>query len=525
VTGLQSTRIGDWLRVHARERPDDVYVVDGGNDRELSYSEVHDRVSRLASSLAALGIGPGDRVAVMSVDSHRFIEVLLASMTMGATIVPFNTRLVEAEVTTFLTASAAKVLFLDARSFSRMSGIGAAVPTLEKIVALDPDSPAQLHLEDLIASGSPAFVPGEVDDEDILRLSFTSGTTGKPKGVLQSHRMLKNLGIQCTIDRGFTTETFHYDGSPLYHIGGFSHLLTSLAVGYRILTLPAFDAETLTRWMSDRGLTHAFLVPTMVSTMLQLPGIADRDFSAFQSMGYGAAPMPPALLRRAIDTFGCDFLQLFGSSEAGSQTVLGHEHHRRALQGQEHLLGSIGKAAFGTEVRICDENLRDVAPGDVGEIVTKGDVLMSGYLDQPDETSAVVRDGWLRSGDMGRRDAEGFVYLAGRKKDMIIRGGENIYPIEIETVLSNFPGVLDAAVVGKPDEHWGEVVVACLVVDWDANREEEREEELRLFARERLAHHKVPTLYLLRDSLPTNSIGKIDKIELRAIAAETSPAV
>lgn len=506
--------IGDWLRIHARERGDREFLVDPGNDVRLSYAQVYERVCRLASFLQQQGIAKGDRVGVISVDNHQLAEVILATMSLGATVLPLNTRLVRREVDLFLDRGRARLLFGDRRSLDRLPGIAQTCPTVEAVIALeDGTEGADLDYESVLAAASPDIRWPEVVDDDIIRLSFTSGTTGAPKGVLQSHRMLKRLANSVLVDRELTSRTFHYNGSPLYHVSGFSHLLSALAAGYRMLLLPSFDAPALLHWLSDGGLTHCFLVPTMISSLLQQPGVEERDYSQLVAMGYGAAPMPPALLRQAMRVFGCDFLQIFGSSEAGSQTILGYDEHRRALAGEEHLLGSIGKPAYSTEVRICDDDLRELGVGEVGEIMSRGDILMSGYLDMPEESAAAVVDGWVRSGDLGYRDAEGFYYLSGRKKDLMIRGGENIYPIEIESLLFEFPGVREATVVGRPDEHWGEVVIAFLAVEWNG---EDRQPDLVAFLRQQLAPQKVPAEFILLPELPKTSNGKVDKVALRA---------
>jgi acyl-CoA synthetase (AMP-forming)/AMP-acid ligase II len=226
--------------------------------------------------------------------------------------------------------------------------------------------------------------------------------------------------------------------------------------------------------------------------------------------------MSPSLLRRAIDTFDCDFLNMFGAgTEAGLQTVLGPEDHRRALEGHEHLLGSIGKPGMGIVLRLCDEDLNDVPEGEVGEIVTRSDACMSGYLDQPEATAEVLVDGWFRGGDMAHRDAEGYLYLAGRRRDMIIRGGENIYPIEIEDVLLSYPGIEEAAVVGVGDERWGEIVRAHVV--YNDNGSTFDEEAVRVYSRERLAGYKVPAVFSVHEELPRNASGKILKRELRKL--------
>jgi acyl-CoA synthetase (AMP-forming)/AMP-acid ligase II len=214
-----------------------------------------------------------------------------------------------------------------------------------------------------------------------------------------------------------------------------------------------------------------FLVPTMIDSLLAELSVQEADFRGLHTIVYGGSPISPGLLRRALDRFGCDFINAFGAgTEAGIQTVLTPEDHRLALAGHEHLLGSIGKPALGVDLRLCDDDLRPVPDGEVGEIVTRADAVMDGYLGQPEETAKVLVDGWFRGGDLAWRDEDGYLYLAGRKKDMIIRGGENIYPAEVEDVLGGYPGVREVAVVGVPDEHWGETARAHVVIEDDLPR-------------------------------------------------------
>jgi acyl-CoA synthetase (AMP-forming)/AMP-acid ligase II len=253
----------------------------------------------------------------------------------------------------------------------------------------------------------------------------------------------------------------------------------------------------------------------MVSTLLQHPDVGGSEYPQLTALIYGAAPMSPALLRRAMDTFGCEFWNGFGAgTEAGMQSVRPPEVHHRILAGEEHLLGSIGKPGFGIDLRLVDPEWNDVARGDVGEIVTRSEMVMSGYLDRPDLTAQSVVDGWFRAGDMAWMDDEGYLYLAGRKNDMLIRGGENIYPIEIESTLAEHPDVVEVAVIGAPDEHWGEVVHAYLVTRSGPGGGLD-EDELRAFCRERLAGYKVPVAFHVVAELPKNASGKILKRELR----------
>ncbi len=249
----------------------------------------------------------------------------------------------------------------------------------------------------------------------------------------------------------------------------------------------------------------------MISSVLEHPEAARRRYSSLRSIIYGGAPISPGLLRRAIEPFGCDLINAFGAAtEGGRQAVLGSADHRRAMAGDTHLLGSIGKPAFGVELRIVDADGKDVPRGETGEIITRSDAVMNGYLEMPEETARAVRDGWFWGGDLARMDEEGYLYLAGRSKDMIIRGGENIYPIEIETVISGHPGVAQVAVVGRPDDHWGEVVVAYLTAEKEIDLG-----ALQRHCRDHLAAYKVPAEFVVIPEMPLNASGKILKRTLR----------
>jgi len=287
--------------------------------------------------------------------------------------------------------------------------------------------------------------------------------------------------------------------------------LTSLAA------VCSLDGEGPLRWMQSGRLTGCFLVPTMISRLLDDPRLGAGSYESLRSIIYGAAPMTPALLRRAMDAFGCEFINAFGAAtEGGLQTSLSAADHRRALAGAEHLLGSIGKPAFGVDLRLVDELGHDVPRGEVGEIISRSDAVISGYLEMPEETARAIRDGRFWGGDLARMDDNGYLYLAGRSKDMISRGGENIYPIEIETVIAEYPGIRQVAVVGRPDEYWGEIVVAFITADPLTVIDPAK---LRQHCRQRLAAYKVPEMVEVIGEMPLTASGKILKRELRARAA------
>jgi acyl-CoA synthetase (AMP-forming)/AMP-acid ligase II len=474
---------------------------------------VTDDVTRLASALRDRGVGAGDRIALLDSNSHRYVEALCASMLLGATYVPLNFRLAEREVETLLARAGVQVIFVGPRHTEMVSSLRQRVPSIGFTVDFEPGGSGDIDFEVLLERGDATerFAP-PTGDEHIVGLCYTSGTTAIPKGVMHSQRMVRALTIQTIVERRLPPDAFHYSPAPLFHAAGMFYVFAGIARGCPSLIMD-FEPTRVLWWMQEGNVHGCFFVPTMLSTMLEQPGVADSQYEQLHSIAYGAAPMTAPLLRKAMDTFNCEFINLFGAgTEAGIQTVLTPEDHRRALDGHEHLLQSIGKPAFGVDLRLCDERMRDVADGDVGEIVTRGDGVMTGYLDMPDETGEAIVDGWFRGGDLARRDSEGYLYLAGRRKDMIIRGGENVYPIEIEAVLAEYPGIVESAVVGVEDPHWGEIVRAHVVMADDALFDAEG---IRRFCRDRLASYKVPADVCLEAALPKNASGKILKRELR----------
>jgi acyl-CoA synthetase (AMP-forming)/AMP-acid ligase II len=506
--------LGEMLPLSARKHPDRACFLfpDGG---QQSFAETNERVNRLVSALGAAGVGPGDRLAVFALDSHRYMEIILAAMKTGAVYVPLNYRLQRAEVDVLLGFARPVMLFHDAQYGDLLAGVAEDHPSLRHTVVLDDPGPG--GYEALLGGGEPVEPPVVCTDATTIALAFTSGTTGLPKGVIQSQRMIKNINLSGGIEYLARPDDIRYTAAPTFHMSGVCGLFLGVSYGFTSLLLPQFDPATVLRFMAEDRVTAAFLVPTMISSILQCDGVDDHDYERLRLITYGAAPISPTLLRRAMDVFGCDFLQAFGAgTEAGLQAVLTPEDHRRALTDRPDLLRSCGRPSFGVAMRLVDEDMNDVPHGQVGEVATRSDQLMDGYLDRPDDTARAFRDGWFRAGDMGYLDEEGYLHLHGRSKDMIIRGGENIYPIEIETALAEHPGVAQSAVVGVPDEHWGEIVRAFVT---PANGQAPDAAGLAAHCSARLARYKVPAEFVILDALPTNASGKILKRELRTWAA------
>ena len=509
--------VGEWITLSAARHPDKACFVyaDGS---EHSFGAINLRVNRLAHALLAAGVARGDRIAILALDSHRYMETVLAAMKIGAVFMPLNWRLTRAEVATLVARGEPRALFIDSRYRPLVAGLEATVPGLRSVVVYDGDDEQSYEkllagsLEDEPAEDEPATV---VADDELFGLAFTSGTTGLPKGVMQSRRMLRNLVTSCLLNQQAQPDDLRYCASPMFHVTGMAMPLMGVAFGFTSLITPQFDPDATIRYLLEDRLTACFMVPTMISMLLQRPELQGRRFERLQLLMYGAAPMSAALLQRAMAIFDCDFLNLFGAgTEAGLQTILTVEDHRRAMAGETHLLGSIGRAAPFVALRITDDDLNDVPVGSVGEITTRSDMVMDGYLGRPEESARSLRDGWFRAGDLAYQDAEGYLFLAGRKNDMIIRGGENIYPIEIESVLAEHPSVALVSVVGVADEDWGETVRAWLVLRPGTTAEPA---ELAAFCRARLAGYKVPTDFRIEAALPMNASGKILKRELRLL--------
>jgi acyl-CoA synthetase (AMP-forming)/AMP-acid ligase II len=507
---------GDWLRLAVLRCPDNTAVI-LGDDSRWSYRQVNDRVNQLVDALREWGVGRGSRVATMATDGLPHYEVMLAALKMGATYMPLNFRLSRREADMLLERGEPTVLFHSARYTELLAGVRAAHPSIERVVCLEgPTGEADGYEQALAGRTVTEPDPQQAQPEDIAILAFTSGTTGMPKGVQTSYRMVHTIGITQLFEAEMRRSDVFLTSSPMFHSAGYFQTLMCLFVCAPVLLLAQFEPVEVQRWLSrPDGPSAVFLVPTMVRRVMDVPGARDASYSQLRMICYGGAPMPPALLREAMDLFGCDFANSFGAgTENGATAWLTPADHRRAAAGEEHLLGSVGRPGIGSEMRICDEDLNDVPVGVVGEIVTRNNMTMSGYLGLPERSAhSLPGDGWFRAGDLGYRDADGYLWLAGRATDMIIRGGENVYPLEIEHVLSEHAAVSEVAVVGVPDDHWGEEVRAWVVLREGATA---TPAELAGYCGEHLGRYKVPSEYWFVPELPKNASGKILKRELTA---------
>lgn len=501
------TTIADIVRVHARNRPDATALIVG--DRTISFAELDARSSQAAQAFRAAGIGFGDRVAFIEKNGAEFFEVAFGLFKLGAVGVPVNWRLAPPEMLHILEDSGATVVVVGSEFFDHLEAIEGQLTTVRTIVAVGahgrwPD------FDDWIAE-YPDEDPGvTTESDDIAFLMYTSGTTGLPKGVMLSsgNYLCKATGI--AKEWRFSADSVSLAVMPMFHMAGSGWVLVGLYEGATTVVLRDVDPVAILDSIARHRITNLLLVPAVIQMMLAAPSVEDAEFSSVRAIVYGASPITDDVLIRGLERFKCEFLQVYGMTETtGSVTQL-DEHDPI---GRPHLLRSCGKPFPWVEVRIVDDQGRDVPVGTIGEVWTRSAQNMLGYWNNPAATAATITgDGWLKTGDAGYVDRDGFIYLHDRKKDMIVSGGENVYPIEVENALMTHPGVDDVAVVGVPDDKWGEAVKAIVVA---AAGIAPTEAELIAYARERLAGFKLPKSVDFVEVLPRNPSGKLLKRELR----------
>jgi acyl-CoA synthetase (AMP-forming)/AMP-acid ligase II len=490
------------IRGHAEMRPDREAIVSG--DTRPTWAGLHDRSSRAANGLLEAGVRPGDRVALLMKNAAEFFEVAFGASKVGATIVALNWRLAAPEIAAIVADARPAVLVVDAEHVH-------LVPPGRDMVVRALGS----EYEDWLAAAGAddPSVPSEPDD--VALVLYSSGTTGQPKGIMLTNENLSYSDIMARELFRMADDCVHLVASPLFHVGGIGTGMTSVRIGGRtVLTREVVPAEILDTIERER-VTHAFFVPAVIQMLVDQAEREGRDLSSLQVVSYGAAPMTEALLRRSLDVLGCGFLHCYGMTEtAGTVVALPPEEHV-ADGPRSRLLRSVGRSLSWLEVRVSDLESGEEAPaGQVGEIWVRSGQNMKGYWNQPEATAqTLVEGGWLRTGDGAYRDEEGYFFLQDRIKDMIISGGENVYPAEVENALAHHPAVADVAVIGVPHERWGETVKAVVIL---ASGAEATPEELIEFARSRLARYKCPTSVDFADELPRTPTGKVMKKELRA---------
>jgi long-chain acyl-CoA synthetase len=499
------------VRTHGRERPDAPAIEFEG--RTVTFGELDERSSRLANALAAAGVSPGDRVAFLDKNGPEYFETTFALGKLNAVNVALNWRLAPPELAGIINDARAKVLIVGREFVSHIEKIEGEIPTVTKIIAIGGHEGWDDYEATISAADSTD--PGiEAGRDDVAFQLYTSGTTGLPKGVMITNNNFFDGALHVTDSWRFDADSVNLAVMPMFHIAGSGWSLIGLVHGCQTVLLRDVDPGRILELIPEFGVTNAFIVPAVIQFLVNTPGVNDVDFSTLRAIVYGASPITDAVLTRAMEVFGCEFIQVYGLTETtGAITQLDDEFHDPAAR--PHLLRSCGKPYPWVEIRVVDpESGNDVPTGTVGELWTRSRQNMLGYWANEDATRAAVDDdGWFRTGDAGYLDDDGFIYLHDRVKDMIVSGGENIYPAEVENVLAKHPEVLDVAVVGVPDAKWGEAVKAVVV------RQEGSavtEIDLITFTREHLAGYKLPKSVDFTETLPRNPSGKLLKREIRA---------
>ena len=509
--------VGSWIARRARRTPDRVAVIYG--DSPATYAGLHERVTGLAHGLRALGVRRGDRVAYLGPNHPAFLETLFAASTLGAILVPLNTRLAGPELARHLAGSGSTVLIYGAGQAGTVAalrpGFGAG-----HVVALAEPGEREIDYTELVAAGTGAAIDEPVGLDDPFLIMYTSGTTGGAKGATLTHGNITWNALNVVVDADFRQDEVALVVAPLFHTAALNMLcLPSLLKGGAVLIEPGFEPGRALELIGRYRVTSLFGVPAIYDAMAAHPGWAAADLSSLRMLLCGGAPVPAATIRTYTGR-GLAFIQGYGMTETSPGALLLDAAHVQAKA------GSAGVPHFFTEVRVARADESEAAPGETGEILVSGPNVMRGYWNQPEATAAAMASGagtlpggkWLRSGDLGVADPDGYVFVVDRIKDMIISGGENIYPAEVENVLREHPAVADCGVIGVPDARWGEVGRAVVVLRPGTQASEE---ELLGFLDGRIARYKIPRSGRYAGALPRTATGKILKKQLRETHGRT----
>ncbi len=500
--------VGDLLATRAHLNPHKEALYDVSADRRLSFSELNRRANRAAHALGSLGLNRGDRVALLAFNGHAFLECFFGFGKTGLVIMPLNWRLTAQELAFILRDGGARAVVFDqafAPVVEQLRELGEEGTAVEHWIGIGEDLPEFAAGYDALLAAQSEEEPAEkAAEDDNLFIMYTSGTTGLPKGVVHTHGtvMWALLTLANTSDIHFSDRYLVL--LPLFHVGALTPALSSVYRGNTTVILRDFDPQRAWQLIESEGITSTLAVPVMLLVMLQVPDVQRFDVSSLRNIITGAAPVPVSTIQAYAD-LGIEVHQVYGLTEScGPACLIGPDD-------AVHKVGSTGKSFFHTAVRIVDDEGRAVAPGEAGEIQVRGPHIMKEYWNRPDATAEAIVDGWLRTGDMAVMDEEGFVTIQDRLKDMIISGGENVYPAEIENVLLHHPAIADAAVIGQDSARWGESPFAVVVKTEPGLTEE----AVLAHCQGELARFKLPKGVAFVDEIPRNPSGKILKRVLR----------
>jgi acyl-CoA synthetase (AMP-forming)/AMP-acid ligase II len=506
-------RLHDFFDFQAREHPGIEFAVLG--DRRITYSEAAAEMNRLANAFASAGLEVGDRIAFLSKNSIEYGILFYAASKAGVVPVPLNYRLASPEWAYIINDAGAKLLIASDAYVSIVDGFRHDLGSVKKFVAIDAGDAEGWDDYRGWTGKEPASPPDRLvtGEHDVYQM-YTSGTTGHPKGAVLTHgAVTAQLSQIIPLYRGSPGDRTLVV-APMYHAAAAITALLTTAQGGTMYIQEDFNPMEVVRALSEERIANATLVPAMIQACLVfVPDIAARNYDTLQRITYGASPIAEETLRRAVQVFGCEFFQGYGMTETTAVvSYLVDADHQRALKSRPDLLLSAGRPIIGTEVRVVDEDDEPLPNGEIGEIIARGPQMMRGYWNLPDESAAALRGGWMHTGDAGVLDDDGYIYIQDRVKDMIVSGGENIYPRIIEDVLFKHPAVADAAVIGVPHDQWGETVKAIVVLK---DGTEASEEDVIDFCRDKLGGYERPRSVDFVKELPRNPTGKVLKRQLR----------
>ncbi len=504
----------DYMCMHYRDR---TAIVSG--ERRLSFNDLRDSGTRLANALMGLGFGRGDRLAVLMPNCPEVLFIDFAFAKCGMVRIPLAYYLRVEDMVFMLRETRASGIIYHEAFREVVNQIKSEYREFKHVVCLAADASSvpedELFLPELIRQGSPRAVASEVCEDDLYFILFTGGTTGVPKGVVHNHRTMVNSLAMELLDFGIGRDEVFLAATPLTHGAG-ALVPPVMLRGGSVVILTGFDPAQFFETVQKERVTTGMVVPTMIYALLDHPDREKYDTSSLRNLIYGAAPIAPERLREAVQAFGPVFTQIYGQTEAPmALTVLSREEH--ILEGEDHLvarLASCGRPTLATRIKLVDGDGREVPPGEPGEIVALAPNIMLEYLNRPDLTAETVKDGWLHTGDVARQDEYGYLYIVDRAKDMIVSGGFNVFPKEIEDTLHEHPAVAVAAVVGIPDEKWGEAVKAVIVLKPGMTASEE---ELIRLCKQKKGSVMAPKSVDFMDSIPLTPLGKANKKALREI--------
>ena len=508
--------VGTLLTKSARTFPENLGIAHGL--KKLTYAQFNFRANRLANALYKLGIKQGENIALLQYNYPEMLESIFACFKAGCGAVPMNFRLHPNEFSFIIDHSDAKAVIVSPEFNEAIISVRERIPSVRHLITLSGAEGELLDYEKMLMAESDQFKDAEIQPDDVAWIFYTSGTTGMPKGAMLTHRNLiaMTMNFYADICPGFGPDDVILHAAPLSHGSGL-YALPNIAKGAAniILESKSFDPELVFKTIRDYRVTNMFAAPTMIKLMVDSPAVGKYDHSSMKALNYGGSPMLVEDLKEAMAKLGPCLVQLFGQAESPMTiTYLSHRDH--VLEGtseQTKRLASAGFQRTDVEVKILDSKDKELPPGEMGEIVTRSDLVMKGYWRNPKATADTIKNGWLHTGDMGYMDESGYLFIMDRSKDMIITGGENVYPREIEEVLVQHPAVREVAVIGIPDPKWGEAIKAVVSV---VQGKSVTEEELFSFCKENIASYKKPKSVDFMDELPKNNYGKILKRELRA---------